>query len=178
MLLEKMIINKEINKKVELEYFFVKGSIEIDSDYFIEKIKKACSSENNLNFKTNIQGSMTVFDFFKKDLVFIKTLKKIIEWVDDNYQFQNYTLYDAWGYELKPNEKTLYHSHDEALWCGAIYLNSSNQKLIFPEIKEELKPEKGSFALFSPFLKHGCERNKDFHSKFGLSFNMCQVRNW
>ena len=39
------------------------------------------------------------------------------------------------------------------------------------QIQEEIKPEKGAFAIFSPFLKHECTNNTDNHSKFGISFN-------
>ena len=34
-----MILNKEINRKFQKEFFFVRGKIDIDTEYFINKIK-------------------------------------------------------------------------------------------------------------------------------------------
>ena len=100
------------------------------------------------------------------------------EWIDNNYQMCPYFLKEAWGFEVSPYEKTKYHGHSNALWCGALYLNDCSQELKFPEIKQELKPEKGSFALFSPFLWHGTDSNTDTVSKFGISFNCYEKKPW
>ena len=98
-----------------------------------------------------------------------------IELIDKKYNFPKYHIKDAWGFEVSKDEKTLYHSHATSLWSGVLYLNSSNQILQFPEINESVKPEEGAFALFSPFLEHGCEINKENTSKFGISFNMSET---
>jgi hypothetical protein len=46
-----MIISKHIQKPIELPSFFIKGKLEIDTNYFIEKIKKECESGNKeLNY--------------------------------------------------------------------------------------------------------------------------------
>jgi len=173
-----MIVNKDINRKVQKEYFFIKGFIDIDSEYFINKIKESCSSEKNLNHRTNIEGLMTPFKFFTQDRKFFKTIMPLIDYIDDNYEKRSYTLVDAWGFELRPREKTLFHDHHTTYWSGVLYLNDCNQPLEFPEINQELKPQKGAFAIFSPFLKHGCKKNRDTVSKFGLSFNFEEVKNW
>jgi len=173
-----MQIHKEIQKKVLKDYFFIKGKIEIDSEYFIKKIKEGCESNSNLNFRTNIKGLMTTFDYFNTDIEFQKILQKFIHYIDDNYSLHKYTLRESWGMEVRKNERTLFHSHSENLWVGVLYLNSSSQELIFDEINEKVKPEPGSFALFSPFLTHGCHRNQDNHSKFGISFNMTEIKDW
>ena len=175
MLLGIMIINKNVNRKVLKEYFFIKGFIDIDSEYFIEQIKKSCSSEQNMNFKSSIRGLMTPYNFFNKDPKFTEILLPLIDYVDSQYDFPDYRLQDAWGFEVRPRDKTTFHDHHEAVWSGVIYLNDCEQSLDFPEIKEELKPKKGVFAVFSPFLKHGCEKNQDKVSKFGLSFNIAKV---
>jgi hypothetical protein len=173
-----MEIIKELEKKCLMDFFFIKGKINLDSEYFIKKIKEGCNSNNNLNFKTNIKSLMTSFNFFNQDQKFLEILQKFIFYIDDNYDFPQYALGDSWGLEVRPNEKTVFHSHQGYVWSGVVYLNSSSQELIFKEINEKIKPEEGSFALFSPFLSHGCERNQDNYSKFGLSFNMKEVKNW
>ena len=167
----KMIITKDVCKKVSVDYFFVKGQIDIDSDYFISKIKEGCNLENALSYKTNIKGLMTPYKYFAKDKNLHIVLENFIDFIDDNYDHPNYTLVDAWGYEVRRREKTVLHDHSDSLWSGVIYLNSSSQILSFPQIQEQIKPEKGAFAIFSPFLKHECTNNTDNHSKFGISFN-------
>ena len=173
-----MIVNKDINRKIQKEFFFIKGTIDIDSEYFIQKIKEGYSLEDNLNFKTNIKGLMTPFKFFNKDNKFDQTITPLIEYVDENYSHNNYQISNSWGFEIRPSEKTNFHNHLESYWSGVIYLNDCNQPLEFPEIREFLMPKKGAFALFSPFLEHGCKKNKDKVSKFGLSFNFEEIKTW
>ena len=173
-----MFISKAINRTFKKEYFFIKGKINLESNYFIEKIKNSCSSDNNLNFKTNVKGLMTPWNFFVNDKNFINLAQLFVDYIDANYKNNQYYLKDAWGFEIKPNQKTIYHAHKEASWCGVIYLNNCQQLLNFPEITENVKPEPGSFALFSPFLNHGCEKNYDSTSKFGISFNMYETKYW
>ena len=167
-----MIIEKDVERYVQKKYHFTKGKIDIDANYFIKKIQESCQSEKNLNYKTNIKGLMTPYKFFIGDRNFQKPLFELIDFVDQNFNYVNYHCEDAWGFEVRQREKTTYHNHRGSLWSGVIYLNSSTQLLRFPEINEEIKPEIGSFAIFSSFLKHGCEKNTDDHSKFGLSFNI------
>ena len=173
-----MIINKEVNRKFQKDYFFSKGFIDIDAEYFIEKIKKSCSTQGNFNFKTNIKGLMTDFYFFNNDPKFKLILTKFVDYIDSIYFLKNYCLNQSWGFELRPGERTLFHEHGSHVWSGVIYLNKCDQPLEFPEINEELYPEKGSFALFNGFLNHGNKKNKDTVSKFGLSFNMREVTPW
>tara|TARA_R100000951_G_C2622027_1_gene174792 strand:- start:610 stop:1146 length:537 start_codon:yes stop_codon:yes gene_type:complete len=173
-----MIINKDIQKKVDQDYFFIQGRIQLDTEYFINKINQSCNSEDNLNYQTNVKGNMTPFKFFQKDQNFIRLLNIFIEYVDENVSLRSYKLSNAWGFSNKPLETTNFHDHFGSVWSGAIYLNSCNQTLDFPQINQSLKPEEGSFALFSSFLNHGCKRNKDNFEKFGLSFNMEEVKPW
>ena len=173
-----MIISKHIQSKYSKEYYFVTGKFEIDSNYFIEKIKQSCLSGNNLNYKTNVKSFMTPFNFFLKDDKFLRIVIDFIDYFDKNYKFNRYRLHEAWGIEVKPGDKTDFHDHHESLWSGVLYLNSSKQNLIFPDIGEKVEPEPGSFALFSNFLIHGCEKNKENFSKFGISFNFAADKDW
>jgi len=175
-----MIISKEINKNIAREYLFIKGTLDIDSEYFIEEIKKVCHSNSdlNLNFETNVKGLMTKWDYFAKNNNFKKAIEPIIKFLDKNYTFPEFYIKDAWGIEIRPHEKTVFHNHHESIWSGIIYLNQCDQPLEFPEIGQEIKPEKGSFGIFSSFLNHGCKRNNDNISKFGISFNAYELKSW
>ena len=167
-----MKISEHITDKVSVDYFFITGKIDLNAEYFINKIKESCQSEDNMNYKTNIQSLMTPFKFFSQDQNFLNLLQNFIELIDNNYNFASYHVTDAWGFEVKKNENTKYHAHARSIWSGVLYLNSSTQELKFPEINKSVKPERGVFVLFSPFLMHGCEPNKEEISKFGISFNL------
>ena len=121
---------------------------------------------------------MTSWHFFNKDLKFNIILSKLIEYVDSYYNFNPYVLSESWGIEMRQGQKTNYHDHQASYWSGVLYLNESEQLLKFPDINQEVKPGKGVFALFSPFLKHGCSTNYSDEPKYGISFNMREVKNW
>ena len=173
-----MQIIKHKESKIKKDYFYFTGKVDLNEKYFLDKIKEGCSSPDNMNYVTNIKGKQTQWKFFNNDNNFLKIVELLISYIDNNLKLPDYHLAEAWGFELSPSEKTMYHDHHEALWSGVIYLNSSSQTLNFPEIQEKLKPEIGSFAVFSSCLKHGCERNKDQSSKFGISFNINQTKPW
>jgi len=173
-----MIIEKFFNKKVDKEYFFVKGKIDLDTNYLINKIKSCWGTEQELSTVTNVKGLMTDWKFFNKDEKFLEPLSKINYYIDHEINLKPYNLAEAWGIELRKNNCTAYHDHVGNVWSGVIYLNSSSQNLIFPEIKQEVKPEPGAFAIFSGFLIHGCAPNNEDFSKFAIAFNMGEVRNW
>tara|TARA_R100001129_G_scaffold129260_1_gene91162 strand:+ start:400 stop:921 length:522 start_codon:yes stop_codon:yes gene_type:complete len=173
-----MEISKEIQKRCLVEFVFVEGFIEIDSDYFIKKIQEGCQKPDNLNAKTNVGGIMTSFQYFVKDEKFINIITQFIDHVDANYSFQKYRLTEAWGFAVGHRQKTKNHNHQGNVISGVLYLNEHHQTLDFPEINQSVKPEKGKFALFSSHLHHGCEINKINKDKWGLSFNMGEVKDW
>ena len=65
-----MKIDKEIISKVEREYFFISGILDIDAKYFKKRIDEGVQ-QSTYNYRTNVQGMMT--DFFS--LIKIKILK-------------------------------------------------------------------------------------------------------
>ena len=173
-----MQILKHLNKQVSVEYFFVKGLIEIDSDYFIRRIQEGFKDPNNMSNRTNVQDEMTPFQYFNNDPEFVKIINKFIDFIDKEYDLPTYHLYDSWGIKIGYRRWTSEHDHGGNILSGVIYLNSHPQTLDFNQINEKVKPEKGSFALFSPFLKHKCEKSNSIEPKWGISFNMARVVNW
>ena len=72
-----MKINKLIISSIVREYFFITGSVgKIDYKYFIDKIEEGITLTTNLNYKTNVIGKQTDFDYFLNDKNFIKIIKK------------------------------------------------------------------------------------------------------
>ena len=169
-----MFITKHIEKKINVDYFFIEGTIQIDSNYFINKIESSINSLDNLNYKTNIKDKMTPFKFFNNDSVFLDLLPKFIDYIDENIVLQRYRLLEAWGFRVGHGGRTTFHNHIGALWSGAIYLNDHEQTLDFPAIDKKVKPADGRFVLFSSFLEHGCKKNLTHNYKYGLSFNMSE----
>lgn len=173
-----MYISKELNKRIERDYFFIQGKINIDCNYFIKKIKQGVEEKENMSYRTNVKGKMTSFNYFNNNLNLIKELKKFIIYIDKNYSLPAYNLIDSWGFINSPGEKTDFHTHSGSLFSGVIYLNNCKQPLLFKEIDQKVIPKRGAFCLFSSWLSHGCEVNNTNNSKFGISFNMNENPNW
>jgi|TARA_R100001463_G_scaffold104212_1_gene158784 hypothetical protein len=171
-----IIIDHHIEDEVLTDYFFIEGTIDINSEYFIEKIKKGFQEDSNMGFKTNIRDLMTSYFYFNEDKEFGKLLNQFIVYVDDRLKLDSYALQDSWGYCVRTGNKTNFHTHKPSIWSGVLYLNDHSQTLDFPKLKRKIKPEKGRFALFSSFLDHGCKKHKAKETKWGISFNFSPVR--
>jgi hypothetical protein len=173
-----MIIEKHIESKIKRDYFFIKGTLkDINVPYFINKINKGIEESTNLNFKTNINGLMTSWDYFTKDEEFYKIINTILNYTEQkNILDKKCTLKDCWGLKEGFANYTKEHDHSTNVFSGVIYLSEVSQSLIFPEINEVVKAKEGSFAIFSSYLKHKTDKRMDeFKYKYGLSFNFTEV---
>ena len=47
---ENMKVNKFVRSKIERDYFFVKGKLKIDVDYFIQRIEEGIQHKDNQSF--------------------------------------------------------------------------------------------------------------------------------
>ena len=166
-----ILIDNHIEDETLTDYFFIEGTIDINAEYFIEKIKEGFNQDSNMAFKTNIRDLMTSYNYFNNDKEFSKILDLFIKYIDERIRLNSYLLQDSWGYCIRTGNKTGFHNHSPAIWSGAIYLNDHPQTLDFPRIKKKIKPARGKFALFSSFLQHGCKRHKHKDTKWGMSFN-------
>ena len=170
------MFNKIIKSKIQQPYIFCTGKIKnIDSKYFIKKINEGCNLNDNMSYKTNVKGEMTSFRYFNNDIEFLKILFPIFDFIDEDIDVRRYSLEDSWGIKNNISSYTTMHDHLGSYISGAIYLNSHDQLLEFPEINEKVKPEIGSFVIFTSFLKHGCKRNLTNKTKYGISFNLSNV---
>ena len=170
-----MIITRKIKKEIKRPYFFYEGTFDkIDSNYFIKKIEEGIIGENNLSYKTNLNGQMTDWQFFNQDLEFEKLIWQLLDVVDKDIKPKAYRLREAWGFKNSLGDYTYRHDHirDNIFLSGVIYLNKHSQVLEFDEINQNIKPEKGKFAIFSSLLYHGCKRNLINKPKYGISFNL------
>ena len=62
-----MQIIKDYTFYREIKHLFVKGKIDVDSDYFIKKIDQGVDSDNNRNYRTNVVAGMTDWKYFLGD---------------------------------------------------------------------------------------------------------------
>ena len=171
------ILEHELSQ-VKKNYFFFVGQTEVDTNYFIQESREGFKREDNLTNQTNIKDEMTSFHHFVRDKKFIEFGKEVIKFIDSKIKQHPYHCNEAWGFKIGPNNLTTYHEHADALWSGVLYLNNHEQTLNFPEIGKKVKPAPGKFALFSGILRHGCESNHTKESKWGISFNMYESRNY
>lgn len=167
-----MKIDKEIQGNVQVPYIFFKGTLNLNAKYFMSKIDDGISDQNS--YKTNVRSDMTSWNYFMNDVEFLKIMMTVLDKVDSLKVAKtiSYSLSNAWGIRQNFSDYTEPHAHNPCFLSGVIYLNNSDQHLIFPEINEKVVPKKGSFAVFSSFLKHSTKRNKTFKSKYAISFNL------
>ena len=170
---EHMKISKHIFSKIERDYFFIKGKVTLDSDYFINEIENGINQENNKNFKTNVKGMMTDWRYFCNDKKFIQFIMPLCTYLDNEKIIdKQYHLVEAWGLKETFGGRTTLHDHARSLWSGVLYLSEVNQPLIFPEINEEVEVQNGNFVIFSSFLKHKTKNSiSDDSLKYGIAFN-------
>ena len=166
-----MKINKIVKGKAKIDYMLIHGVMDIDTQYFIDKIDEGIQQDNNKNFKTNVHGYMTSWDYFLKDNNFLKAIFPIFDYLDE-LKLKEYSLISACGLKESFSHRTMEHDHRPHYLSGIIYLKDHNQKLFFTEIKKEFKPKLNSFIIFSSFLKHKTSRNTSHVDKYAISFNI------
>ena len=173
------IFTRQIKTTITRDAFYLDGKINIDTDYFIKKIDQGVINSAN-NFKTNVKGLMTPWDYFIEDDKFLKIFLHII----NNFEHHScvnpclidWKLQDCWGLKEMTGHYTQKHEHLPCLLSGVIYLNNVEQELIFDDINIRLRPEAGSFAIFSSNLNHHTERNLEDKFKYALAFNLIEVK--
>jgi len=168
-----MKITKHKESKINQKYFFVKGHLDLNNEYFIKKIEEGVKLPDNKNFQTNVQGEMTDWKYFNNDPEFVKIACEVIEYCESHNLLDKLVkLQDSWGYKEVFSNYTKRHNHTPSVLSGVIYLSKVNQPLIFDQINETIDPEPGDFAIFSSFLYHKTKtRILDNTIKYGISFN-------
>jgi|TARA_R100000081_G_C4702395_1_gene108327 hypothetical protein len=166
-----MIIDKEIISQIYRPYFFISGIFDIDQKYFKKKIEEGIQN-SNLNYKTNVCGYHTDWKFFNEDKNFNILLMQIIDYLEKlDIDLEKFYLEDSWGIVLRLGDYTKKHHHNNFYLSGVLYLNDHPQKLYFPEINQEIIPQKGRWVLFSSYLLHYTNRNIQEIKKYAISFN-------
>ena len=171
-----MKINKHILSTIKKDFIFLTGEINIDKDYFISKIEKGIKEKNNLNHRTNVSGYMTDWNYFNNDPEFTRILVRIMNYIEKHSVIdRKVKLENVWGIKENFSDRTKLHDHAKCILSGVIYLSTVDQKLIFPQIKQEVSSKEGNVVIFSGFLEHGTnERILEDKSKYALAFNLIE----
>jgi len=173
-----MILEEELKFEIKKPIRFLKFKINddlIDTKYFIDKIDFGCEEKKNLSYKTNVQGKMTKFNFFLSDLKFINLIKNILN--NEIFGKENFKIVDAWGIKMKEGDFTQEHMHANNDYSAILYLNNTNNKIIFPEINLSIKPIKNTLLFFNGILKHYTEPLME-NKKYAIPFNMNILNSW
>ena len=166
----RMKIEKEKVYTLPKKHLFFIAKLNIDADYFIDKIIKGTQESKN-NYATNVVGLMTSWDYFNGDKEFMKAILPIMDKMDRYKFIKPYQLHVAWGIAEGFGGRTRPHSHTPSHISAVLYLNDHHQELIFPGIDERVKPEPGKIVVFSSELTHRCDRNTTDKVKYAISMN-------
>ena len=75
-----MIIDKEIISQISRDYIFISGVFDIDTKYFKKRIEEGVQS-SSINYKTNVVGQHTEWEFFNNDKKFMTLLFQINDYL-------------------------------------------------------------------------------------------------
>ena len=163
--------NKYIERYVKRYAYLHEITLDIDSEYFITQIEKKLI-QDNLNYLTNVKGKMTAWRAFKNYSNFQKVCKEGLIHLKERLNFGRVEITNAWGIKIEKGDSTEPHDHRSALCSGILYLNNNNQTLIFPDLKLNITPKKGTFVVFSPWLTHLSHINESDEIKYAIPFNI------
>ena len=168
-----MSITKIIEKKAPIEVWFYECQIDnVDKNYFIEKIENNITKHNS--HATNVKGGMTDWNLFNGDPNFHNLLLESQKILGNK---RKVGIKDSWGIKVDKDEYTAIHNHFPSWASGIYYLTDSSTPLSFPEIKIDVKPKAGTFAIWSGILNHKTERLNE-GPKYAIAFNLDNVNQW
>jgi len=148
-------------------------------NHFIIEIK------NNLDLKmenyTHVKGGMTDWNYFKDKKDFINFMTYVINkhqtTQPEIFKFflEKFTITNAWGNEIKPNDNLTYHDHTDL--HGILYLTKGCE-LHLPELNLKINPHPGDYYIFPPKILHGFDKYEGQTNRYSLIFNIGQGKSF
>lgn len=152
-----------------------KFNISNDKDYFISKIEEGIKLDNNLSYVSNVKGKMTDWLFFNQDQRLINYILQVGREIHKFYELPKSQIVNAWGIKINKKDYTEIHNHDQCHFSAVFYLNKTETVINFPELDLIIKPEEGTFLLFSAILNHFTEEHKEDIAKYAIAININQM---
>lgn len=126
---------------------------------------------------TNVKGGMTDWNYFINKPEFVNFMTHLINKYQNThpdffkYFLEKKTIHNAWGNEIKPGDKLIYHTHP--CWHGILYLTKGCD-LNLPELNLKITPEPGDYYIFPPEILHGFDEYQGDKNRYSLIFNIEQ----
>jgi|TARA_R100001086_G_scaffold242090_1_gene169473 hypothetical protein len=171
--------NLILEKKVEKDIFYNEAILEnIDTKSLIKDIEIGISSNDNMNYKTNVHGKMTSWTYFNNNEHINEIISKCLDLFKLDSKIPNSYLAESWGIKMSKNSFTKEHDHAACTMSGVLYLNTvKNYFLDFPELNYRTEIIKNKIVIFHPWLLHKTSRLFNI-TKYAVAFNFKKNKNW
>lgn len=174
------------SSKIDIEYtspvtiYTYNYTDQEDLDYLI---KKTMNNIGAMDYKTNVLGKMTDYQYFNKNKIFLKVLFKVLS--DAKYHVKTLSnqkellVSEAWGAILHKGDYVKLHDHSVCSLVGVLYLSDGENLNFYKSYEQKpenviysVKPKKGTVVLFPSWCFHGTEQNKSDTPRICLPFNL------
>ena len=107
--------NLILEKKVEKDIFYHEAILEnIDTKSLIKDIEIGISSNENMNYKTNVHGKMTSWIYFNNNEQINEIISKCLDVFKLDSKIPNSYLAESWGIKMSKNSFTKEHDHSRS----------------------------------------------------------------
>ena len=145
-----------------------------------EKIIKTIRDSGDVQaYKTNVKAYMTDWDMKGKPgfVELEKIILQVCGYLSEKYFNKgiNLTVDNLWGMIYKKSDHANVHDHWPALWSGVYYVKApkdSGGDLVFPQLKQRVKPQDGMMIIFDGHTRHGVEEVLGDEERIAVSFNV------
>ena len=141
--------------------------------------------DDHQNRKTNVQATMTEWDWHPENVSLKRLKNNIIEFiyyncnnqevrsVDDNTPVR-YFVNDLWGNIYRKGDYTKEHKHLPNIFSFVYFLKSKwyHSPLVFSDSREKIRPTEGTFVIFPSHLKHLVPKHRYRETRITLSGNI------
>ena len=132
--------------------------------------------------KTNVQATMTEWNWDPENVRLKRLKNNIIEFVNYNYAFRRgsnpkkdrYYMRDFWGNIYRKGDYTKTHTHRPEVFSCVYFLKSKwyHSPLVFSDSGKKIRPKEGTFVIFPSHLRHLVPKHRYNETRITLSGNM------
>ena len=130
-----------------------------------------------LNYKTNVKGKMTGWEFFKNIPEFNKILLEIGQ-IFNSFNFRAMTLSQAWGNIIEKGDEVMMHNHRYNSVSGVLYLTENGPGTYFPQFNKTIVEKIGKFVFFSAEADHGVAKSNVKQKRYTIACNFIEIDNY